>query len=107
MKESDCEKIVYQILALWNKGMKDDITVIESLQSEFGMSTEDAELALELTKTGLFRAAIISGGNRYPKNNLNKNPIVRSALKIGIAELRRLEQSAPAAKKEKPWWRFW
>ena len=107
MKESDCDKIVMRILALWDTGTKEDSSVIEMIHSEFGLPTEDAELALELTRTGLFHAAMIAKQNMYPNSNLNSNPIVISATKIGLWQLGCSEKFRKPSSKEKSWWKFW
>lgn len=107
MEHLDSDKLVNSILALWDAGIKDDGFVIEKLESEFGISKDDAELALELTKTGLFRAQIISSGVTYPKNNLSNNQIITSALKIGLTKLGRQELYAKIVNQNKPWWKFW
>ena len=100
------DNIVNRILSLWDEEVTDEATIIKTIQSEFELSMDDAEMALELTQTGLFRAQIICTGNSYPANNLNDNPIVRSAIKIGPTKLGRPELYTLATRKNKPWWKF-
>jgi hypothetical protein len=107
MKMPDPDTLVNRILALWEEGIKDDTAVIEKIRSEFQFSQNDAEWALELTQTGLFRAQIISKGEKYPKNNLTNNPVVRTALRIGLTKLGRPELYETTVRQDKRWWKFW
>lgn len=107
MKILDPDTVVNRIIALWEAGIKDDIVVIEKIQSEFQITENEAETALELTQTGLFRAGIIANGQKYSNNNLTKNPIVTTALRIGLTKLGRPELYKTAVCQGKPWWKFW
>ena len=90
------DNIVERIISLWDTGMKDEEKVIEIIHAEFHIPEDDVESIFELIKIGLFRAQFTSAGEKYPKNNLDDDPYVRSALKIGLRYLG-----------YKPWWKFW
>lgn len=90
------DNIVERIISLWDTGMKDEEGIIGIIHSEFHIPEDDVESIFELIKIGLFRAQFISTGEKYPKNNLDDDPYVKSALKIGLQNLG-----------YKPWWKFW
>ncbi|MBO9204843.1 MULTISPECIES: hypothetical protein [Niastella] len=90
------DNIVERIINLWDIGVDEEEKVIEIVQTEFQISEDYAESIFELIKIGLFRAQLKSTGAKYPKNNLDDDPYVRSALKIGLRNLG-----------YKPWWKFW
>ena len=104
---SQPDKLVSRILEFWEANEFDEETIMERIQTEFKMSKEDAELAIELTKTGHFRAQLFATGQKYPKNNLNNNPIVNSAIKLTLLKLGRPELYAITIQQGKPWWKFW
>jgi hypothetical protein len=54
------DRLVERIMKLWDDGIKDESKVVETLAADFQISLDDAEWAIELTQTGLFRANIIS-----------------------------------------------
>jgi hypothetical protein len=107
MEESVSDKVVNRVLDLWDAGIKDDSIIESKLQEEFGISTDEAETVIEFTKAGLFRAMIISKGQRYPQNNLPKHPIMKSALKAGLIRLKDSDLDERTVRKLKPWWKFW
>lgn len=90
------DNITERIISLWDTGLKDEEKVMEIIQSEFNISEDDVEWIYERIKIGLFRAQFKIAGEKYPKNNLNDDPYVRSALKIGLRNLG-----------YKAWWKFW
>ena len=101
------DMIVEKIFSLWDAGVKDDETIINTISDEFKIERNDAESFLELTQAGLLRANFIFNGQEYPKSNLNSNPIVRSAMGIGLSKLGRPDLSETIRKQNKPWWKFW
>ncbi|MCA6369020.1 MAG: hypothetical protein IM631_05035 [Cytophagales bacterium] len=101
------DRLVERIMKLWDDGMKDESKLVETLTTEFQITTDDAEWALELTQTGLFRANIISSGQKYPKSNLTDEPILKSALKAGLNKLGRPELYEIAIRQDRPWWKIW
>ena len=101
------DRLVERIMKLWDDGMKDESKLVETLTTEFQITTDDAEWALELTQTGLFRANIISSGQKYPKSNLTDEPILKSALKAGLNKLGRPELYEIAVRQDRPWWKIW
>jgi hypothetical protein len=101
------DKVVEKIFSLWDAGVKDDETLINTISDEFNIERNDAESFLELTQAGLLRANFIFNGQQYPKSNLNNNPIIRSAMGIGLSKLGRPDLFEPITKENKPWWKFW
>jgi hypothetical protein len=102
----DSNIVVERIFSLFDEGIKDDEIIIDTICAEFHISNDDAESLLELTQAGLLRANFIFSGQQYPKSNLNNNPIVRSAIKIGLSKLGRADLYENI-KQNKPWWKFW
>ena len=107
MGSIDSKIIVERIFLLWDEGVKDDEIIIDTICAEFNISNIDAESLLELTQAGLLRANFIFNGQQYPKSNLNNNPIVRSAMGIGLSKLGRPDLSETITEQNKPWWKFW
>ncbi|KIC92923.1 hypothetical protein [Flavihumibacter solisilvae] len=97
------DKLVSRIFELWEDDKSDENWVLERIQREFNLSIEEAESALELTKTGCFRAQLIFAGKKYPRNNLCDNPILISAIKIALIKSGRPKLGE---KQSKPWWKF-
>lgn len=98
--------LVNRVFELWDSGIKDDVTIITQLQSEFHISENNAESVFELTQTGCLRAYFKAAGQSYPKNNLEDNAIVKSALRICLVKLGKPELNKDPDKK-KPWWKLW
>jgi len=107
MNNSDNDKVVERIFSLWDQGIKDETAMIKTIAAEFNLEETDAESFYELTQAGYLRAGFISQGKSYPKNNLNENPIVLSALKIGLYKLGHSELFKIDIKPKRPWWKFW
>lgn len=105
VKHSD--RLVDRIMNLWDEGIEDDSKVIEIIGTEFQMTIDEAEWALELTRTGLFRARFISSGQKYPTSNLWDEPILVSALKAGLTKLGRPELFEITLRQARPWWKIW
>ena len=103
---TNTEKLVERIISLIEEGNTDS-EIIEKLESKFTFTDCDAELALELVRTGLFRASFTAKGQTYPKNNLSDNPIVIAAIKIGLEKLEVEDILKKDIPKNKPWWKFW
>jgi hypothetical protein len=102
----DSSIVVERIFSLWDEGVKDDEIIIGMISEEFNISNDDGESLLELTQAGFLRANFIFNGQQYPKSNLNNNPIVKSAMKIGLSKLGRADLYENI-KQNKPWWKFW
>jgi hypothetical protein len=100
------EKITQKIFDLWDEGIKDENTIIEMIQSEFQVSTNDAETIFDLTQVGALRAAFITSGKDFPASNLNNNPIVKAAIKIALSNLGKSDLYKEPVK-QRPWWIFW
>jgi propanediol dehydratase large subunit len=107
MEESSSCIIVNKVVALLNSERETDLTIINKVVNEFKIDENEAESVLELTKTGLFRAQFISSGQIYPKNNLQDNPVLKAALKIGLEKLGKLELYENLYPKRRPWWKIW
>ena len=107
METIGSNKIIERIFSLWDKGVKDDEIIIDTICIEFNISNNDAESLLELTQAGALRANFIFNGQQYPNSNLNNNPIVRSAMGIVLSKLGRPDLYETIIKQEKPWWKFW
>lgn len=90
-------RIVSSIFNLIEGESADDQTIIAMLVSEFNVTTDEAEDFLELVKTGISKAMIVSNGHSYPQSNLANHPIVITAQKMWI------EKYKPQHKK---WWQF-
>jgi hypothetical protein len=103
----DSNIVVERILSLFDEGIKDNEIIIDTICAEFYISNDDAGSLLELTQAGLLRANFIFSGQQYPKSNLNNNPIVRSAMKIGLSKLGRADLYETVIKQNRPWWKFW
>lgn len=99
--------IVERVVSLLESDMGTDSSIADQLKLEFEINDDEAEYVIELTKTGLFRAQIESAGMKYPINNLNDNPIVNAALKIGREKLSLPDKKEVAIFRKKPWWKFW
>ena len=54
MKEINADKLVNHVQGLWANGINRDDIVLENIRSEFGLSENDAERALEFVKTGRY-----------------------------------------------------
>jgi hypothetical protein len=78
--------VVTCITGLMEKGFKDD-TIIQHLKSEFNIDNDDAQFALELTRTGLFRATLLFSGKSNPIHD--KNPLTNTAVQLGLEQLER------------------
>ena len=98
MKGASHKLIVKRIFDLLNSENSNEQIIIDKIESEFEISTDEAQTVLELTKTGLFRASFISKGLQYPTNNLSDNPIVIAAQKLTLEKLNL---------QKKKWWLFW
>ena len=101
------DKLVELVLSMRDQSVSDESVIIAKLESEFSLSNSDAETALELIQTGLFRASFIAGGQTYPKNNLSDNPIVNAAIKIGLSKLGHPELYKSNIVVKRPWWKIW
>ena len=108
LNDQDINRLVEFTYSLLDQGGLDDQAIIEKISSEFPFDDCDAETVLELVRTGLFRASIIAGGLEYPKNNLESDPIVSTAIKIELAKLGRPElYKDNKDSNKKKWWKFW
>jgi hypothetical protein len=107
MDKSSSEIIVEKVVALLNSERETDLSIINKVVNEFKIDENEAESVLELTKTGLFRAQFISTGQLYPKNNLEDNPVLKAALKIGLEKLGKLELYENLYPTSRPWWKLW
>jgi len=99
--------VVERIFSLWDKKVKEDEIIIDTICTEFNISNNDAESLLELTQAGVLRANFIFKGQQYPKSNLNNNPIVKSAMGIMLSKLGRPDLYETVIKQKEPWWKFW
>lgn len=107
MYKMSSEIVVERVITLLESNIETDSTIIDQIKSEFQVGEDDAESIPELTRTGLFRAQIFSSGMKYPKCNLNDNPILMAALRIGLNKLHRPELYQVFISQQKPWWKFW
>ena len=102
------DPLIERVISLLNEGKYNDEKIIKTLESEFSFTEDcDAEIVLELIKTGLFRATFIAGGQTYPKNNLSDNLIVNAAIKIGLEKIEIQALLKKDIVENKSWWKFW
>ena len=99
--------IVNKVRELWDNGYQDDEKIQRELESTFDLTDDDAAWALEMVKTGTFRALIISSGKKYPNNNLDDEPVLSEALRTKLVELGKADLITSAGKKNSSWWKFW
>lgn len=107
MDKTRYEIVVERVISLLESNTENVSVIIDQIKSEFQVNEDEAESILELTRTGLFRAQIFSGGLKYPKSNLNDDPFLIAALKIGFNKLHRPELYEVYMAQQKPWWKFW
>lgn len=101
------DKLVELVISLHDQGVSDSDEIISKLESEFSFSNSEAETVFELVQTGLFRASIIASGQSYPENNLSRNAIVDTAVRIGLTKLGRPELYKTNSSVKRPWWKIW
>lgn len=59
-----------------------DEILIKQLVAKFGLSDTDGEWAIEMFRTGAFRAGFIQNGLNLPKSNIDNDPFLIEAIKI-------------------------
>lgn len=74
-------KIIAFIQSCFENKMAEEI-IIGELEKRCGINESDAEWAIEMFRTGMFRFIIISGGSKYPASNIDDAPFLRATIKL-------------------------
>lgn len=83
--------IVEFIFARFDEGQDED-EIISFLTTQHGIEEDDAAWAVEMTKTGAFRAAVIGKGINYPHSNIDDDPYLNAAINCAKDRSRKRQQ---------------
>lgn len=105
MTEQLAGEIIASILNYRREGVLDDDELFEKLQSDYAQQEIDFEIFLELMNTGAFRAGFIMTHGKYPPNNLDNHPVIKTAFKMYWVEQRgEADYNARFVQPKRKWW---
>ncbi|MCB2376882.1 hypothetical protein LGH70_04775 [Hymenobacter sp. BT635] len=84
---SSPKEIVNFIFTELNQGQEED-GILRLLSKEFNLPLDEAGWAVEMAKTGYFRASFIHQGQTYPRSNIDKDVFLTHAIELRLQQLR-------------------
>ena len=80
------EIVQYIISQLENN--RDREVIVQDLIEKYELDKDTAFRAIEMTSTGLFRSAFLDTNSFYPKSDIDEDPFLVEAIKIGLERIK-------------------